>query len=303
MGKMKRIFIPILVFAFFIANITFLEPTSVYAKKKDETSQEQSSDSLGNLIDLVSESDNTVPFWDYNAKTYKIKDGGYYVYSDLVTDDTTLVNEDKLASLTTGAKRDFLSDYYSAALKCVEYYEAQGTGNTKKINSETMNALMSILQTKSGVGSSLIASIMSQTKPDFVTANRIYSPFSGTVGTVLGIISILIIAFLAITMVLDIAYIAIPVFQLFVNGDGGGQGGEKKSFISYEAIQAVQQAQGGGGGSGQDGGLKKVAVFIYLKSRALMLFVLAICILYLVSGNIFSLIGYLIDLMSGFLGF
>ena len=104
-------------------------------------------------------------------------------------------------------------------------------------------------------------------------------------------------------MVLDIAYIAIPVFQLFVNGDGGGQGGEKKSFISYEAIQAVQQAQGGGGGSGQDGGLKKVAVFIYLKSRALMLFVLAICILYLVSGNIFSLIGYLIDLMSGFLGF
>ena len=52
MGKMKRIFIPILMFAFLIANITFLEPTSVYAKKNEETSQEQSSNSLANLIKL-----------------------------------------------------------------------------------------------------------------------------------------------------------------------------------------------------------------------------------------------------------
>lgn len=298
MGKLKRIFVPVLMFAILVANMVFLLPTSVYADNKNSNGN-----SLATLVDAVAKKNNTTIGWDYSTRTYKMKDGGYYTYTELTSSTPSIAVKDaELSKLTSGAKREFLSDYYSAALRYVDYWESKGSENTNGVTSETMNSLLTILQNKAGVGSTLISSIMSQTKPDFVSANRIYAPFSGIVGTVLGLVAVLIIAFLAITMVLDIAYIAIPTFQLFVDGDGG-QGGQKKSFISYEAMQAVQQAQGGGGGSGQDGGLKKVAVFIYLKSRVLMLIILGVCILYLVSGNIFSLVGLLIDLMSGFLGF
>lgn len=239
--------------------------------------------------------------WDYKDKTYACKNGGYKIYRELAVDNTQHpINENNLSQLTTGAKNEFLQDYYNAGQKVLDW----GNENPSYgINQEVGTNWLNQVQNTSGVGSQLMTTLMSQTKPDYVTANRIYEPFSGTVGTILGIVAILIMAFLAITMVLDLAYIAIPTFQLFIDGDGGGQGGgKKKSFISQEAMDAVQGAASGGGQGGQ-GDSSKLAVGIYFKKRVLMLVVLGICLLYLVSGNIFAFVGWLIDLLSGFLGF
>lgn len=237
--------------------------------------------------------------WDYSNNQYKQKEGGYYIYEDITKGDKTLIQEAKLGNLTAGAKKDFLTDYYNAGVNVIN-----GKKNDN-ITEETGTMWLRALQSKEGVGSQLMTTLMAQTKPDYVSANRIYQPFSGPVGTFLGIVSVLLMAFLAMTMVLDLAYIAIPTFQLFVDGEnGGGEGGKgKKSFISTEAMEAVQMAQGGQGGSGQSGSSNKLAVSIYFKKRVLMLVVLGICLLYLVSGNIFALVGTLIDLLSGFLGF
>lgn len=258
--------------------------------------------------------------WDYSNKTYKCKDGGYKIYKELLntivskdskgsvsySSDACLnnpINENNLQNLTTGAKNEFLTDYYNAGQSVIN--GERSSNYPHGVTEEVGNVWLEAIQNTEGVGSQLVTTLMSQTKPDFVTANRIYAPFSGTVGTILGVIAILIMAFLAITMVLDLAYIAIPAFQVFIGGEGGnGQGGDrKKSIISNEAIEAVQMAAGGQGGGGQSGNSNKLAVSIYFKKRVLMLIVLCICLLYLVSGNIFALVGALIDLLSGFLGF
>lgn len=265
-----------------------------------------SAGSLESLCEKAKEDKNVAVGWDYSSSKYKCSDGSYLLYSELVSTGSTtdLVNDTALNKLTTGAKNDFLTDYYNAAQAYATFSEENDMSDG--VTAETMTNWMELLQNESGVGSQLMTTLMSQTKPDYVTANRIYAPFSGTVGTVLGIVSILLMAFLAITMVLDLAYIAIPAFQLFIDGDGngGGQGGgKKKSFISHEAMEAVQMAEGGQGGGGQNGGSNKLAVSIYFKKRVLMLVVLGICLLYLVSGNIFALVGWFIDLLSGFLGF
>lgn len=242
--------------------------------------------------------------WNYSNKTYKCSDGGYKLYSELAQNNVQEpINENNLKTLTTGAKNEFLTDYYNAGQSVIN--GAQSNNYVGGITEEVGNVWLEAIQNTEGVGSQLVTTLMSQTKPDFVTANRIYAPFSGTVGTILGVIAILIMAFLAITMVLDLAYIAIPAFQVFIGGEGGnGQGGDKKkSIISNEAIEAVRMAAGGQGGGGQSGNSNKLAVSIYFKKRVLMLIVLCICLLYLVSGNIFALVGALIDLLSGFLGF
>lgn len=263
------------------------------------------SDGAGSLEELcgkAKEDKNVSVGWDYSARKYERSDGSYYMYSELVNTGsvTDLIDDGKLNQLKTGAKSDFLTDYYNAAQAYTFYSE----DNDGSVTGETMTNWMNLLQNESGVGSQLMTTLMSQTKPDYVKANKIYQPFSGVVGTLLGVGAILIMAFLGVTMVLDLAYIAIPVFQLFVNGDGnGGQGGKKSSFISQEAIDAVSQAVGGQGSGGQGGGSGKIAVGIYFKKRILMLVVLGICLLYLVSGNIFALVGWFIDLLSGFLGF
>lgn len=244
--------------------------------------------------------------WDYSSNTYKCSDGGYKLYSEIAQNDVqSPINENVLGTLTIGAKNDFLTDYYNAGQNVISW--SKKNNNTGGITEEVGTNWLERIQNTAGVGSQLMTTLMSQTKPDYITANRLYAPFSGTVGTILGVIAILIMAFLAITMVLDIAYIAIPTFQLFIDGNGSGNGGQgggkKKSFISHEAMEAVQMAEGGQGGGGQSGGSNKLAISIYIKKRVLMLVVLGICLLYLVSGNIFSLVGSLIDLLSGFLGF
>lgn len=281
------------------------------------------SDGLKNLTNAIAHANSSEikdveksKEWDYSNKTYKCKDGGYKIYKELLNtvvssdksynSDACLnnpINENNLQNLTTGAKNEFLTDYYNAGQSVIN--GERSSNYPHGITEEVGNVWLEAIQNTEGVGSQLVTTLMSQTKPDFVTANRIYAPFSGTVGTILGVIAILIMAFLAITMVLDLAYIAIPAFQVFIGGEGGnGQGGDKKkSIISNEAIEAVQMAAGGQGGGGQSGNSNKLAVSIYFKKRVLMLIVLCICLLYLVSGNIFALVGALIDLLSGFLGF
>ena len=70
--------------------------------------------------------------------------------------------------------------------------------------------------------------------------------------------------------------------------------------ISAEAKSAIQTAEGGGGGGGQNGSSNKLAIGQYFKLRWKALLVLGICLLYLVGGHIWSLVAWVIDLVSGF---
>lgn len=248
--------------------------------------------------------------YDYAANRYKVSGGGYYLYNELI-DTTSLANSSadffhntKFEELTSSAKQDFLKDVFTIAnAVAADTDKGYHTGSVAPTD-ETVSDLMQIIAQQSGMGASMLAMLMQNTKPDYVTANRLYEPFSGVVGTILGIVSILIMALLGVTMALDLAYITIPAFQMALGGEdeGGNKKGGISGIISKEAKAACKAADGGSGGQGGDGSYK-AAVGIYFKYRWKGLVLLGICLLYLVQGQIYSLVGWVIDLFSGFLGF
>lgn len=253
--------------------------------------------------------DTSDPGQEFAANQYKVSDGGYLLYSE-ITDTENWVNENNLNKLTQSGKMKFAEDMFRVANRAVQVHDAQGMVGDEAITTETVSEMYDILQNKEGMGTVLMASLLSETKPDYAAANKLYEPFSGVVGTILGLLSVLIIALLGVTMGLDIAFIVIPAFQMFcggAEGSGGEGGGKDKGFlaglISKEAHWAVAEAQGSSGSGGQSGSAHKVAVGVYLKYRWIGLAVLGICLLYLVGGQIYSFVAWFVNLFSGTLGF
>lgn len=238
---------------------------------------------------------------DVSGNAYKTEGGGSLKYTELTdrkATDKGYINEANFNKLKGTEKTKFLTDMNKIS-------EAVVADNKKDVTDETRTTWLENVQNCEGVGSQLMSTLLQNTKPDYATANRIYEPFSGVVGTILALGAILIMAFLGITMVLDLSYIGIPAFRNMLDGDDSGNAGSKgkPKFISHEARSAVQEAEGGNGGSGQSGEGNKVAIALYFKRRVIMLVVLGVCLLYLVQGQIYTLVSWILDLLSGFLGF
>lgn len=239
---------------------------------------------------------------DVSEKTYKLDGGGTVGYKELIdkdSDNTGYINEAQFNRLRGSEKSKFLGDMNNVATATID--------NSDIVTEDTRTTWLNNVQNCDGIGSQLMTALLQNTKPDYASANKIYKPFSGVVSTCLGLGAILIMAALGIVMVLDLSYIGIPLFRGFCDGEssgnGQGGGGAKSKLVSYEAHSAVQEAEGGQGGGGQGGGSKKTAVGIYFKKRVIMLIVLGVCLLYLIQGQIFTLVSWILDLMSGFLGF
>lgn len=229
---------------------------------------------------------------------YTASGGGNYKGSDIVDDKTGLVN-DHYTELTSKSRQQLLNDMNKAADERVAKDKGEDPSSST-VTADTKNNWLVNLQKCDGVGSQLLTTVLANTKPDFVTANQIYQPFSGLVGTLLGLGAVLLFAAVAIVMVLDISYMAIPFIRTIGTDDSGSQ--KRPNWVSYEAYYAIQQAEGGEGG-GNTKGAGKQALGIYLKKRIGMLVLLGICLLYLIQGQIFTFVGWVLDLVSGFIGF
>lgn len=231
-----------------------------------------------------------------SQEKYAVDGGGYLSGSELFEQDKEnggfTVKEDEFQTLTSSAQTAFVEDIAQESQNAIDKED--------NVSESTVQNWWKELQSINGIGSKFMNEILKNTKPDFVTANAIYQPFSGVVGTVMGVIAVLLMAFLGIVLVCDICYIALPpVRNLVADEDGHGKIAKSKMF-SYDAIYAVQCAeQNSDNGSG--GG--KQALGIYLKRRIVMLIILGICLMYLVNGQIYTAVGWILDLVSGFLGF
>lgn len=143
----------------------------------------------------------------------------------------------------------------------------------------------------------MVSALFSDTKADMFSALNIFSPFSGLVGTVLGIGVIIILVLLIASSAMDIMYINFPVARNFMYGKddkGGDKGSSKPWGVTSDAWSVVNECEAGG-----DKGYKNPNI-MYFKRRALTYIVVAILILYLLSGQIAGLIGWLMQLVSGF---
>ena len=285
--------------------LAFLAPLNVFAAHISQ------SEAMTNLESHIASGDyqsfsEDARHYDFAANTYKTSGGGFVLYAELTGENCQgrkWFDEKKYETLTAGEKQRFLKDMFAIA-NAMAYDTELGHGG-HGVTTDTVNDMMTDLQSKSNLGASILASLLSETKPNYAKANKIYKPFSGIVGTILGIMAILIMSLLGITMALDIAYIVIPAVQLAIGTDeGGGKDGNKLSkIVSIEARNAVNVANTAGNNGGGGNGENKVALGEYFKARWKGLVILGICLLYLIQGQLWAFVAWFVDLMSGFLGF
>lgn len=228
---------------------------------------------------------------------YAVDGGGFLAGSKLLDKTKGTINQSEFEKLTSKAQSQLVSDIAAASNEAVANDNIAGGSPTQSVSQSTAENWWKELQQTKGVGSKFLNVMLENTKPDFVTANQIYKPFSGIIGTLLGVIAVVGMGVLAVVMVSDIMYIALPPMRMLVQEGKDKNGGKGSFLISSDAIYAVEQAEQNTDGS------KKHAIGIYFKRRVVMLILLGICMLYLVSGSIFTLVGSILDLVSGFIGF
>ena len=142
----------------------------------------------------------------------------------------------------------------------------------------------------------LLTSLFSKTKADLFTAMKWFSPFQGTLGLILGIGVIFIIVLLIASTVFDLVYIGLPMARNALNNKADGDGKDRPFGISTDALRVVEECEGTTNGGKGKGGNMYVA---YFKKRVLTYIILAVCILYLVSGQLAGVIGWLLGQVSG----
>ena len=176
--------------------------------------------------------------------------------------------------------------------------EMTSTVNSWGLSQEASQQVYNKLKDNEQLGisdSTLLTLIFSETKADLSSAMKIFSPFNSTLGVILGIGVIIIIILLIVSTVFDLVYLGLPMARVAMDGKAEQNNKPKPFGVSYDAVKLVEEyeGQGGNGGSGN-------IYFAYLKRRIVTYIVLALCILYLISGQIAGLIGWLMDLVSGF---
>lgn len=175
-------------------------------------------------------------------------------------------------ALTNKQKKELMS----YALNCV---------SKSQMDSRNKGNLYKFLEEQDEATAALTRELSQDVKSDFAGAMIWFRPFNGPINTLLGIIAIIITAFTGLSSIVDIAYLALPMFRVMCDKTDGS----RPKYISNEAYISVQQAEQEKRGS---------YLGLYFKNRTGMLFLLCICLAYLCSGQIYELIGWVIDTAS-----
>lgn len=309
--------IVLVLLSFLIILTTIFSPMTVKARGQSGAAYNEL---IQTLISGTYTSSKTSTNYEFSQNNYKMSEGGYAIWYSLWNTDATVTSNtgsgsssilsSQYENLTAGAKQQFLEDAFTLANAMADdtAYKAKNgmvTGDNE-VTDETVRDFLTAMQNCSGMGSTLLASILQNTKPDFVTANRMYQPFSGPISTVIGLLCIVVVALLGLSMALDICYIVIPFVQLALDPDNSNdkEGGAKglSRLVSHAALNAVKTQVDGGGANGQSGSSNKSALGTYAKGRWKEMLLLGVCLLYLVSGQLYALVAQIINLMSGFIG-
>lgn len=168
---------------------------------------------------------------------------------------------------------------------------ALDTTYNSNVSKTNRNKIYNALCKQDESTSALVRQLSEDVNADFAGAYKYFKPFSGPLGVVLGLLTLTIFVILGLTLVIDIAFITLPFVQsCLLNNDG------KAKFVSIEAVNAVKEQESKSGSEYVN------PMGIYLKSKTKQYIAIFICILYLMSGKIFSLLARFMDYFSGILG-
>lgn len=185
------------------------------------------------------------------------------------------INEEIYGSLKQTEKKQFLSI-------CLEETQESDISNVNK--TKVYNFFVNSDSKISG----LIVNMSEDIRVDIPGAKNILKPTENPISIILGLVTIIIFVALGLSIVMDVGYITIPAMQLLIQSKKDPIN-IRPIIISLEAWDAVKVAEIS----------KRAALGIYFRNKVGQLIVLGICILYLVSGNIYSLVAYIIDMMHG----
>lgn len=139
----------------------------------------------------------------------------------------------------------------------------------------------------------MIGLALDSTSADIFTALKWLGPILQFMRIIIGVGAIVIILLLVASTVMDCVYIGLPMWREQQANKDGGSG--KPFGVSMEALSTVKEIE-----SNIEGGQYKNAYLLYFRRRALTYVILAICILYLIAGELGGLIQGLLNLATGF---
>lgn len=155
------------------------------------------------------------------------------------------------------------------------------------ISTINRNKIYSFIANSDKQISGLVRQLSDDVSVDMPAAYAWFKPMSGPIGVILGAVTIAIFALLGISTTIDIAFLTIPGVQWVLIRKCSDK--EKPRFVSLEAWDSYKEAS-----ATHDGVLG-----IFFKKKAGQMIVLGICILYLVSGNLFALVAKAVDYFQG----
>lgn len=146
--------------------------------------------------------------------------------------------------------------------------------------------------------SNLVRQLSDDVTADFMGAYTWFRPVASGISSFLSWLALAIFILLSFTITLDISYLVIPALNIWyskVEEKEIFKSGVKYRFISLEAKKAYDEACASNGISFKS----PISLYFSMKSKQLTL--IAICLIYIVSGQIFGAISSFVDLFNGFL--
>lgn len=232
-----------------------------------------------------------------NKNKYDVEGGGTITGSQLVKDgDIISVNYDKL---TGSAKQKLVTDMVTTAKTEAKKTEDKQQKEGKEpsegaISDQTVSDWIQQIQSNPGVGSKMLTQTLQDVKPDYNKASYIMQPFKGPINTLIAFVVIAVMLLLTLTFAIDLAYLYIPMFNAMASSENSESGGAKtmkpSSWVSREAQTAYEEASDG-----------KNSAILYFKKRIIGCLMLGMCIMFFAQGQIFTIVGWIMDLVSGML--
>lgn len=145
------------------------------------------------------------------------------------------------------------------------------------------------------VSTMLIPMVMDSTSADLYTAMKWVNPILPIVRVIFGVGAICISIFLIGSTIVDLCFIGLPIAREALQNKGDQKGSGKVPFVSADAMSVIKESES----SLDSSGGYKNAYLIYFKRRVLTYIIIAVCLLYLIVGELGGLISWLLSLGSG----
>lgn len=167
-----------------------------------------------------------------------------------------------------------------------------GAVQNSEVSRTNRNKIYNFIADEDVAVSSLVRQLSDDVRADFAGAYSYFKPFGTGLGIFLGFLVMAIMAALGLTVVLDLSYITIPWVQLTLEDK---KKREKPWGISIEAWKAVEEAESKSGSDYAN------PLFVYFRSKSKQMVAISLCLLYLVSGQLYNFIADVMDYFRGLL--